>query len=361
MEDQFKEFEKNIKKTHKFGWTPKFQEQTRTNLEKRLFVAMAVKAFERLGWDVVHQNESSVEAKRKGSWDRWTEKITATFEYGKITVESLSLGNEMWDNGRNSKRVRLFIHAFETTENEFDREALAELGKELEKEDNWDNYIIPDTLPDPPKRLNPQIIIPITGGLIISLITGYIIAFLTFKGTYFIGAFEVGAALLIAFTFKYLIRWGNYTNFGILQYILGGAVLLTYISNQYFFFELLWDANNYEPITFFEFIKLRIEAGLKIKSLDTGWIGLVISWNFQLGFTFLIVYLRVVASLTVYLMERVPGEVSEFVMFHFIKGKSEIQVRSELSKMGWITEQSQDEAFESIAGIQNARELGRME
>ena len=324
-------------------------------------MAIAIKAFEKLEWDIVYQDESSVEAKRKGSWDKWTEKITATFEYGKIKVESLSLGNEMWDNGRNSKRVKLFIHAFETTEKEFDKESLAELRKELEKEGNWDNYIIPETLPNPPKRLNPQISIPIIGGLIISLITGYIIAFLTFKGTYFIGAFEVGAALLIAFAFKYLIRLGNYTNFEILQYILGGVVLITYISNQYFFFELLWNANNYEPITFFKFIKLRIEAGLKIKSLDTGWIGLIISWIFQLGFTYLIVSLRVVSSLTVYLLERVPSEVSEFTLFHFVKGKSEDQVRSELSKMGWITEQSQDEAFESIAGMQNAQELGRME
>tara|TARA_A100000171_G_scaffold28924_1_gene27008 strand:+ start:4713 stop:5798 length:1086 start_codon:yes stop_codon:yes gene_type:complete len=361
MEDQFEEFETRIRKSHRFGLTPKFKEYTKTNLKKRLFVAIAVKAFEKLHWDIVFQDETSVEAKRKGSWDRWTEKITATFEYGKVTVESISLGNEMWDNGRNSKRVRLFIHAFELTEKELDKGALEELENELDREDNWDNYVLPESLPAPPKQLNPQLVFPMVGGIVISLITGFIIAFLTYQSTYFIGAFEVGAALLIAFSFKYLIRLGNYTNFQILQYILGGVVLLTYISNQYFYFELIWNTNNYEPISFLEFIKLRIKAGLEIKSLDTGWIGLVISWIFQLGITYIIVYLRVISSLTVYLLERVPIEVSEFTLFHLIKGKSEDHVRLELTKMGWGTQQSQNEALESIAGMQNAQELDRME
>jgi len=196
--------------------------------------------------------------------------------------------------------------------------------------------------------------------LIISLLVGYIIVFLTFKATYFIGAFEVGAALIIAFGFKYLIRLGNYTNFELLQYLLGVVVFITYLSIQYFLYELILANNNVEKIGFIEFLKWRLENGLKIKSLDTGWIGLVISWIFQLGFTYLISYLRIIHSLTAYLINRVPSEVADFTMYHFVKGKSENEVRRELSMKGWTTEQQQNEVFEAIGGYQSANELGRV-
>ncbi|MTI32526.1 hypothetical protein [Xanthovirga aplysinae] len=42
--------QKNIKKNQKFGWTPKIQEQIKTDLSKRLFVAIAIKTFEKLEW-----------------------------------------------------------------------------------------------------------------------------------------------------------------------------------------------------------------------------------------------------------------------------------------------------------------------
>lgn len=64
---------------------------------------IVIKAFEKLGWDSVFQDEISAEAKRKGDWDRWTEKISVVYEYRKVKVKSISLENEMWDNGRNSK------------------------------------------------------------------------------------------------------------------------------------------------------------------------------------------------------------------------------------------------------------------
>lgn len=359
MTEELANYEKSIKKKGKFGWTPKYEEKIRTQLEKRLFIEIAIKSFEKIGWDIVSRDEESVVAKRKGSWDRWTERITATYQFGNINIESESLGNEMWDMGRNSKRVKLFIHVYEQTEKEIEGEALEELKKSVQKQDNWDDYEVPESLPKPKNRISPQPMIPIIGGLIISLITGYIIAFLTFKATYFIGAFELGASLLIAFGLKYLVRFGNYTNFEVLQYLLGVVVFITYLSNQYFLYELILANNEVDRIGFLEFMRWRLENGLKIKSLDTGWIGLVISWIFQLGFTYLIAYLRLISSLTVFVIERVPSEVADFTMFHFVKGKSESEVRHELSKMGWSTIQQQDEAFEAIGGYQSANELGR--
>lgn len=157
MNEELKKYESTIKKKHSFNWTPKFEEEFRTDLSKTVLVPIVIKTFEKLEWDLVFRDEISAEAKRKGDWDRWTEKISVTYEYGKVKVKSVSLGNEMWDNGRNSKRVRLFKYAFQQTEKEFDKEALKELEKEVERKNNWDDYEIPESLPLPQKRKKTEI------------------------------------------------------------------------------------------------------------------------------------------------------------------------------------------------------------
>ena len=49
-------------------------------------------------------------------------------------------------------------------EKEFDKEALAELEKEVEKTNNWDDYEIPESLPQPKERKDPKLWIPLLGG-----------------------------------------------------------------------------------------------------------------------------------------------------------------------------------------------------
>jgi len=361
MTEEQKKYEKTIKKKHSFGWTPKYEEETKTSLNKTVFAPIVIKTFEKLEWDIVFQDETQIEAKRKGDWNNWTEKIEVTFAFGKIKVKSLSLGNEMWDNGRNSKRVKLFIHVFNEIEKSFDRESLKELETETEKANNWDDYEIPETLPQPKKREEPKVIIPIIGGIVSALLLGFIVAFLSVKGIYIIGLFEVGVAIAIGFILKYLIKFSNYTDYNKLNYILIGMVVITYVSNQYFQYQMILNENNYEPIGFIEFIKLRLEGGLTIKSLNTGWIGLVVSWLFQLGFTYAIGMLRLASNLTSYQLDRIPMEVVDFTVYHFVKEKTENQVRTELSKKGWTEKQDQDEVFESIGALQDATELNRME
>ncbi len=114
MEEKYKQYEKTIKKKHSFAWTPKYASE-------------------------VYQDDKSIEAKRSEKslgTERWTEGITATFDYGKIQVKSVTLGNEMWDVGRNSKRVQLFIYAFQEIEKSFDREELQNLVNEKETVNN---------------------------------------------------------------------------------------------------------------------------------------------------------------------------------------------------------------------------------
>lgn len=363
MDEIFKNYEKTIKKKHSVNFTPKYKEEFRTSVNNTVFVAIAEKTVEKLGWDLVFKDEKNIEAKRKEKSlgiERWTEAITASYEYGNVVVKSESLGNEMWDAGRNSKRVKLFIYAFEETLKTFDRQSLNELEKEIEKKNNWDDYVIPESLPQPIQAKKPNILIPIIGGLIISLILGFVIAFISVRGMYFIGLFEFLVATAIAFAMKYLIKLSNFTDFNKLQYLLAGMILLIYLSNQYFQYEIILNENNYDRIGFLEFLKLRFSQGLTIKNLNTGWIGLVISWILQLGLTGLFVYLKIISILTKYAIERVPIEVVDFAYYHFVKEKTEDEVRNELAKKGWTDKVNQDEVFEAIGGFQNATELNRI-
>jgi len=361
MTEELKQFEKTIKKKHSFSWTPSFEDEIKTDLKKTVVIPIVLKTFEKLGWDVVFQDETSAEAKRKGDWDRWTEKISVSFQQGKLKVKSVSLGNEMWDVGRNSKRVQLFIYAFQQTEKEFDHEAIATLEKEVEETNNWDHYEIPASLPQPKIRKEPQFWIPVVGGIMTALLIGFVIAFLSVNGVYIIGLFEVGVAIIISFVLSQLIQLSNYTNYNKLHYVLIGIIILTYVSNQYFQYQLILVENSLYDFSFWEFMSVRIEAGLTIKDMDTGWIGLLISWVLQLVITYFFTAFRLVSSLTAYQLKRIPPEVIDFTYYHFVKGKTETQVRSELFSMGWKDKQDQDEIFESFGAIMNANELRRMD
>lgn len=363
MEEKLKIYEKTIKKKHSFNWTPNYKEEVRTSLNKTVFIPIAEKTFQKLDWDIVFKDENKIEAKRREKAlgiEKWTEIITATYNFGNLEVKSESLGNEMWDNGRNSKRVKLFIHALKETENEYDRNALNELEKETEKKNNWDDYVIPETLPKPKESKKPSFLIPIIGGIIISLILGFVIAEVSIHGIYFIGLFEFLVGLAIAFALKILIKSANFTDFKKLNSLLIAMIIITYLSNQYFQYEIILSENNYDRIGFFEFMKIRFSEGLTIKTLNTGWIGLVISWILQLGLTYAIAYLRLVSTITSYQLERIPTEVLDFSYYHLLKGKSEKEVRIELNNKGWTEVENQNEVFEAVQAIYGQIELGRI-
>lgn len=362
MNSSFEEFEKQIKKKHSFGFTPNYKESFKTTVKPRIFVEIAVKAFEVLEWDVVFQEDNRVEAKRKNSFGSWTEKITAVINHkGEVEVKSISLGNEMWDNGRNSKRGKLFIFAFNETLNTFDSQKITELEEELKKKDNWDDYVIPEKLHPPKKFKEPQVLIPALGLMGIALLLAYVLALLSVNGIYIICLFEVGIGIALGFSLKYLIKLGNITDWSKLKFVLGASIIVTYLFNQYFQYHLIRLENNYEAIGFLEFIKIRLEQGLIIKTINTGAIGLVISWCIQLVLTYIVAYIRTVSAIVKYTIERVPEEVAEFALYHFVKGKNEIAVKQELSKMGWKSKLEQDAVFEAIVGMQESQELGRME
>jgi hypothetical protein len=364
MDEFLKNYEKTIKKTHSVSFlTPKYKEEFTTNVNEKLFMAIAEKAIERLEWHLIYKDDNNIEAKRtEKNWgmERYTEGITASYEYGNVTVKSETLGNEIWDLGRNSKRVKLFIFAFEDTLKTLDKTSLKELEKEIEKKNNWDDYVIPDTLPQPTETKTPNFMIPIIGGLIASLTLGFLLALISVKGIYIVFLFEFLVAAVIVFVMKYLIKISNFTDFNKLMYLLATMIVLLYASNQYFQYEIILNEGNFGRIGFGKFMNLRFSKGLIVKKMNTGWIGLVISWLIQLGLTGLFVYLKILLVLAKYVIGRVPSEVVDFAYYHFVNGKSEEIVRKELTKKGWSDIRNQDEVFEAIGGIQNTIQFNRI-
>ena len=87
MNIKYSTYEKNIKKSHRFGWTPKYTSEFKTRLSLHEFLIVAERTFNELEWVLVYQDDQTIEAKRKESSlgiERWTEGISATFEHGKI-------------------------------------------------------------------------------------------------------------------------------------------------------------------------------------------------------------------------------------------------------------------------------------
>jgi hypothetical protein len=358
MEKRFQDFEDSIKKRHSIRFTPKYVETFSVKLKPRTFIEIAAKTFEELRWDVTYQDEEHIEAIHKAGG--FSQNISAKLNHlGDAEVKSESLSNEMWDMGRNSKRVKLFIFAFQEVLKEFDVTKIAELEKEIQKKDNWDDYQIPDILPTPITYKKPQILFPLIGILLVSILTSYLIASLSIEGLYIIGLYELGVGLLLGFSFKFLIKLGNYSDWNKIRLMLIGAIALIFILNQMFQYQLILSRNGYEPIGFLSFLKLRLENGLTIKEVNVGAIGLIVSWVFQLGVTYLIGYLRTISALINFTIERVPKEVIDFAMYHLIKGKSEETVRQELSKLGWKNDLEQEMVIEAISGIQGGHQMSK--
>lgn len=360
MRGELKKYESEINKKHSFGLAPNYEEEFRTSLNKTVFFPIAEDVVEELGWELVYVDESSIEARKNAQGFHWGQKIVIEYQSGRIRVNSKSIQAPLYDFGRNSKRVKLFIHAFKELEGKYEKESLIRLEEKVNRANNWDDYDIPNALPQPKEQEAPKSWIPIIGGVFLSFLLGFLVAFLTVKFTYVIGIYEVAVGFLIGLVANYLIRLSNYTDFDKWNYIIIGVILLTYFLNQYFVYELLMFDNDVEYIGFVDFMYLLFQEGLKIKSVNTGWIGLVISWVVQIVITYGISYVQLASHLTQFQLERVPMEVVDFAVYHFVKGKDDNEVRRELSKMGWSKEEDQNDVFESIGALQGMQELNRM-
>jgi hypothetical protein len=357
----YSKVESDLKPTHSFGWKLKYEESFKTDLAPSLFVAIAIKAFERLEWDIVYRDETMVEAKRRNNWGQWTEKIIVQLKHGKAQIKSISLQGNLWDVGRNSKRVRLFFHVFQEVKKSYSNEELKGLETNHQEQDQWKDYEIPNSLPAPKRHVNPSAILPIIGGCISAVILGFMISHLSRSGLYIIGLFEFIIGFLLAYTLKYFIRWSNYTNFNRFQLILVGFVVIIYSSNLYFQYLFIIPEPYYGVFNFWDFLELRYQAGLQFKSLQLGSIGLIIFWLIQLILTYFIAVQRLTIYLIDHNLKRVPSEVLDYVFYLMNQQKSELEIRQELSAKGWTSKTNQDKVFAAISAVYDIQELRRMD
>lgn len=362
MHPELKKIEKELPKKGKFGFTPRYSATFHTQLSEKAFFAVAHQAFEQLDWDVVYVDEHLIVAKRKAkSWGitRYTESINVSYSYGNVTVKSESLGNEMWDNGRNSKRVNLFMYVLHDIEKHYNREQVKQLEKEQVARENWDDYVIPAALPAPGSRRKPRIFFPLFMAIVVSVVLAFALARISITGKYVIVLFELFAGVALAVSLKLGMRLGNFTGFIQLRNILIFSILVVFVGTHVFQYIIVLSVFHLEPIGIWEFTKLRLQQGLIIKTLHIGTIGLIVCWAIQLGLTYVFGYMLLAKFLIGYVIRRVPPEVIDFAIYHFIKGKDEDQVRAELALLGWSDEQQQTEVFEAVSGIQHNNELNK--
>lgn len=362
MHLEIENLELSIKRKHVFKYKPEFLESFKTDISESQIIPLTIEVFDKLEWPIVFTNKKSVEAKRKGTFNKLTEKITITKKSsGRIEVHSKTIEGNFWDVGKNSKRTGLFIALFKKLASEYrENGKLVELETEYERQNNWTDYKVPSKLPKPIISRKSSLLISIIGGLSISIGLGVLIGFLTQKFFYFIGVYEFGTGLALGYLFSRVLKLANYVEFAKIRIIIGVMVFLVFLMSLHFQYYIIVKENNISGLDFIEFIQLRIENGLMIKTLSTGWIGLILSWVFQLVFPFFIAQAKVGISLMNYSIEKIPEKVLEYVIYLFDNGKSESEIRVELSSKGWSNKEDQDNVFDAIDAIsgfhQNNRE-----
>lgn len=359
MTPEIQQLEDSIKKVHRFAYTPKYKESFQTKLSATGFKALALKAIEQLDWDVVFISESGVEAKRKNDWGTYSEAIAINYSYGEVQVQSKTLGNEMWDMGRNSKRVKLFILVFNNLQKELTPEELKTLESEQKKKDEMSDYVVPETLPAPLRVSKSNFASPVFITIISSLIIAYMLAFMTSKGYYILVLFDVVAGILLGLALGLGLKLGNYTNASKLNVTLITSVVIMFAAYQLLIFKFFLQDNPNFNIGFIEFIKLRLEAGLTVRNIDTGWIGLVCSWLLLLAAGYFFGLFTFTKVLLDYQIKRIPPEVLEFGVYQAIKNRSMEQLRSELAKRGWTNPTDQDYVVEAVSAIASVNEINR--
>ena len=361
MKRELEQLEFKVKRKYSFKYKPEFSESFKTDLKDNQIIPLAIEVFETLDWPVVFRDQKSVEAKKKNNWNKATEKITITKKAsGRIEVHSKTIEGRLTDFGINSKRTGLFIALFKKLETEFKANGqLAELEKAYETQNSWADYEVPTELPPPKTFREPSFILSIAGGLTISIVMGILIAFLSVNFVYLIGFYELIIGFVIGYLFAQVLKATNYLKFRRIEWMLGGMMVVMFITNQFTQYLLIVTENNISGLSFFDFMTMRIDNGLTIKTLNTGWIGLILSWVFQMVFPYLIAANRVAVITASYIIGKVPEKVIEFTIYLFEMNKPESEVRAELAQKGWTKTSDQNNIIQAIVEISGFHQMNR--
>lgn len=351
--EKFLAYEKSLKGSKRFSfWSPpKYTIKFQCNLSPKHFIELSAKIFPEFDWDIVYKDEKSIEFKIRVS-DEWTEKITVSIvENEMVEVVSQSLTESLMnDSGQNHKRVQFFRYVIEKCSKDYTEEELTSLVQEAEKVDNMEDYVIPEKLPKPPlfkkSIITYSIIITILGSSLLAVVFGLMTHFF-----YIIILWESLIGIALGFIIGQSVKWGNYTNFTKLHYLIIGAVLSILIGSQYFQYQLFINENSMISIGFIDFLIARLDAGFIFDEFNTGWIGWIVILIIQFCMIYFISLNRLAKMTIEYQIERVNEKVIEFALYYFMQDKSEEEVKEELAKMGWKDKIHQQYVMEAVTAV----------
>ncbi|WP_289056132.1 hypothetical protein [Carboxylicivirga marina] len=342
---------------HSFGFSPKYIEEVTPKISTRAYIEIAKKAYEKLDWELIYENDSELNGLRCNDFGSVKEKISISVtDAKKIKIQSKS-ENGIWDMGNNHKRVKTFIETFDSILDSITEEEIKQIEEKAIAKDNWDDYVIPEKLTPPLKYKEPFIPSLIIGYLLLALGLGYIISLLSLNGLYVLFLFEVLVGLILAYSLKIFLPLSGYTDFKNIKMIILGSIILLFLSNQ--FFQFLHFQKEYTELTFGTFISERLKQGFLLKGINIGTVGQIAIWVFQIGFSYLIAYINVLKIIIGYTIDRVPDDVINFAIYNMAKNKTESEIKIELSKKGWKNEIEHEVVFEAIGCIYGGQQINR--
>ncbi|NET32613.1 MAG: hypothetical protein F6K19_11460 [Cyanothece sp. SIO1E1] len=367
MKEKYKQYQKSIKKVHRFGFWKDlcYEEILDVPVKKYLFLPLAKKVVELLEWELLLLQDYTIFARSKESWGTHGKVKIEFLEYSRIKISSTSALDERWDNGKNSVRVKLFIKVFFEELEKLSIDEKIELEKNFQKEYNWDDYEIPDSLPEPPVKQT-VLLIPYLGSAISVITLGIFAGFVDYKVIEGVDQFrlfnipiisEAILATIFWFAITRLARLGNFIDLGKLKAISIISLVAFFLTSEITFYWLLkypwlsvidffiFIGNYYEPyFTRQDIILLILNSGVILLSI------------LMICFTF---WIRLIAYISRLSYERVPTEVVDFVYYLHSKNKTENEIRYELSKRGWESKQNQDDAFDALGGLFQVNEFAK--
>jgi F0F1-type ATP synthase assembly protein I len=361
-EGKYKEFLASVDTKYSFSSNPKAELSFMPDVRKDYIKTLIIKVFEDLEYDVLYYDEGQVEAKRRDEdFKNWTNKITVIINSNsELSVKSISLGNYTMNKRIDSKIVQLFKHVFEKLSANYSDEELGELKDNIERKENWDDYSIPKELTPPKNLKEPNLPIFVTVSLISSLFLGVLFGLIT-QQFYILILMDS----LIGFALGYLlfqgVKMSNYTEHPRVLIISLVTPLVIILISQLTQYVYITESNGLVGLSFIEFMSERIKLGFRIADLNIGSWGYILVFILQYIFIGFTMMNRFMNNLLYFQAKRVPTDVLDFVYYHVIKGKTEREVRKELSKMNWKNYQDQQYVIEDFSAIEELKQIDREE
>lgn len=118
-----------------FGLSPKhIQEFNFESLPCEHFLAIALEAAHKLGWEVSFLSETGFIAYTKLSMSSWSEEITIKINADSAYIKSACTGSQVFDWGKNKKNVETFIRTLEEVKSTITSEEIAHILAEIKPE-----------------------------------------------------------------------------------------------------------------------------------------------------------------------------------------------------------------------------------